>query len=130
MSLTLHVLALVVAVVSIPTVAGLTAWGLAGGDGSTDNALIGVLGALVGFGSLYVAVTCWTAFWGLPEWRWWLMLVPPIAGLLGLALASRDHVTMTSARDNALDTAIGVAMQLVLAAPALLLWGAGLVAPA
>jgi hypothetical protein len=121
----LHVTALVVALLSIPTVAGLTAWGLAGGDGSPANPVLGGLGALVAFGSLYVAVTCWTAFWGLSEWRWWLMLMPPAAGVLGLALASRE-----GRADRVGDWLVGLGMQVVLAVPALLLWAAGAVSPA
>ena len=123
-SISLHIAALFVAILSVPTVAGLTAWGLAGGDGEPDNAALGVLGALVGFGSLYTAVTCWTAFWGLADWRWWLMFVPPAAGLMGLLLA-RGEPEPTRTRD----VFVGVGMQLVLAMPGLLLWAAGVASP-
>jgi hypothetical protein len=120
----LHLLALVVALLSIPTVAGMTAWALAGGDGTPDHPVLGVLGALVALGSVYVAVTCWTAYWGLAEWRWWLMFVSPAAALLGLVLASSGR----RADDGPLDRVVGLVTPLVLAGPALLLWGAG-VAP-
>lgn len=123
MSTALHVVALVVALLSVPTVAGLTAWGLAGGDGAPKNPLLGVLAVLVGLGSVYTAVTCWTAFWGLPDWRWWLMLVPPAAGLVGLLLAGAED------EGSVRDRLTGVAMQLLLAVPALLLLGAGVATP-
>lgn len=48
MSTALLVVATVVAVLSVPTIAGLTAWGLAGGDGETKSWLFGVLAMLVG----------------------------------------------------------------------------------
>ena len=75
--------------------------------------------ALVGFGSVYNAVTCWTAFWGLPDWRWWLMFVAPAAGLLGVAVAGAHE------RGTTRDRLVGLALQLVLAVPALLLLAAG-----
>ena len=123
MSTALHVLALVVAILSVPSVAALTAWGLAGGDGEAKNPLVGLLGALVALGSVYVAVTCWSAFWGLSEWRWWLMFVPPAAGVLGLLLHGDDG--SASLRDRLL----GPVLQAVLLVPPLLLWAAGLVSP-
>ena len=119
MSTALHVAALVVALLSVPTVGGVTAWGLAGGDGEQHDPVLLVTAALVGFGSLYNAVTCWTAFWGLPEWRWWLMFVAPVAGLVGVALAGSDEPGSTG------DRMVGLALQLVLAVPALLLLAAG-----
>lgn len=124
MSTALHVLALVVAILSVPSVAALTAWGLAGGDGEAKNPLVGLLGALVALGSVYVAVTCWSAFWGLSEWRWWLMFVPPAAGVLGLLLHGDDGFE-SSLRDRLL----GLVLQAVLLVPPLLLWAAGLVSP-
>lgn len=124
MSTTLHVLALVVAILNVPSVAGLTAWGLAGGDGEAKNPLVGLLGALVALGSVYVAVTCWTAFWGLSEWRWWLMFVPSAAGVTGLLLVGDDGSESTLR-----DWLLGVALQTVLLVPPLLLWAAGLVSP-
>lgn len=124
MSTSLHITALVIAILSVPTVAGLTAWGLAGGDGEPDNVALGVLGALVGFGSVYTAVTCWTAFWGLADWRWWLMFVPAAAGLAGLLLASGK-----SEENRARDVLVGVGFQLFLAVPGLLLWAAGVASP-
>ena len=123
MSTALHVAALVVALLCIPTIGGLTAWGLAGGDGVQDNPLLVVLALLVGFGSIYTAVTCWTAFWGLSDWRWWLMFVPPAAGFVGLVYAGSDEVESTQ------DWVIGAALQLVMAIPALLLLAAGVATP-
>jgi hypothetical protein len=118
------VLALVVAVVSVPTVAGLTAWGLAGGDGQPRNALFGLLAVAVGLGSMYNALICYLAFWrDIPAWQWWLMWVPPVSGLVGLGL-SRDELTDGSAKDLLL----GLGMQAALALPALLLWASGAVA--
>ena len=118
--------ALVVAVVSVPTVAGLTAWGLAGGDGEPKTAVLGLLGALVGFGAMYNALVSFRAFWGIPDWAWWLMWVPPIAGLVGLLLA-RDEVSPDES-STPWDWAVGLGMQRALAVPAALVWGAG-VAP-
>lgn len=123
MSTGLHVVALVVALLSVPTVGGLTAWGLAGGDGEQHDPLLLVAAALVGFGSVYNAVTCWTAFWGLPDWRWWLMFVAPAAGLLGVAVAGAHEPGTTR------DRLVGLALQLVLAVPALLLLAAGVASP-
>lgn len=124
MATSLHIAALLIAILSVPTVAGMTAWGLAGGDGKPDNVVLGVLGALVGFGSLYTAVTCWTAFWGLADWRWWLMFVPAAAGLTGLLLAGGEPE-----ENRTRDVLVGVGMQLFLAVPGLLLWAAGVASP-
>lgn len=122
MSTALHVTALMIAVLSVPTLGGLTAWALAGGDGTSRNRLLGVLGLLVGIGCVYNAVTCWTAFSGLPDWRWWAMLVAPAAGLLGL-VAYRDGQSRLLSRDGA----VGLAMQAGLAVPAALLLAGGVV---
>jgi hypothetical protein len=116
-SVALISLALVVAVVSVPTVAGLTAWGLAGGDGEAKNAFVGVLAMSVGFGSIYNAATCFSAYFiDLPPWRWWVMLLPPVAGLLGLLLHGDEPEDTTLT-----DRLVGLVMQLVLAVPAVLL---------
>jgi hypothetical protein len=124
-STVLMVLALVVAVVSVPTVAGLTAWGLAGGDGEPKNPLYALLAMGVGFGSMYSALVCYLAFWrDIPAWQWWLMWIPPVAGLLGLALSPGELVA-ASAKDRIL----GLGMQVALALPALLLWASGSVTP-
>jgi hypothetical protein len=124
-STVLNVLALVVAVLSVPTVAGLTAWGLAGGDGEPKNPLYALLAVAVGFGSMYSALICYLAFWrDIPAWQWWLMWVPPVAGLVGLAL-SPGELTNASVKDRVL----GIGMQVALALPVLLLWGSGAVAP-
>ncbi len=117
MSAVLITTALVVALVSVPTIAGITAMGLSGGDGEPRNALLGVLGAIVGYGSIYNAVTCFTAFFGgEPAWRWWLMLLPPAAGLLGLLIYGDEPEDTTGS-----DRLFGVAMQLALGIPAVLL---------
>ncbi len=117
MSEVLITTALVVALVSVPSIAAITAMGLAGGDGEPKNAFFGVLGAIVGYGSLYNAVTCFTAFFGgEPAWRWWLMLLPPAAGLLGL-LTYGDEPEHTTGSDRL----VGLAMQLALGIPAGLL---------
>ena len=117
MSLVLITTALFVAVVCVPTIGGRTAMGLAGGDGEPRNEFVAVLGAIVGYGSVYNAITCFTAYWGeLPAWRWWLMLLPPAAGLWGFSSweMSRSDTTVS-------DRLAGIAMQLALAIPALLL---------
>lgn len=123
MSTALHVAALVIAVLSVPTIGALTAWGLAGGDGEQHNPVLLASAALVGFGSVYNAVTCWTAFWGLSDWRWWLMLAAPAAGVLGLAVVGTDEGASLR------DWLVGIALQLVLAVPALLLLVAGVASP-
>ena len=122
MSAALITTALVIALASVPTIAALTAWGLAGGDGEPKNVFLGVLGAIVGFGSIYTALTCFAAFWGLSDWRWWLTLLPPAAGLLGLLL-SGDEPEDTTASDRL----IGLAMQVGLGIPAVLLLASGAV---
>jgi hypothetical protein len=118
----LHVLALVVALLGLPTVAALVAWGLVGGDGEPARPALGLLGAVVALGSVYVVATCWTAFWGLPAWRWWLMLVPAAAAGVGLA-ALPSRATRTT------DRLRGLGLAASLAVPALLLWLAGAVTP-
>jgi len=123
MSAVLVTAALVVALLSVPSIAGMTAMGLAGGDGEPKHAFFGVLAAIVGYGSIYTAATCFSAYWGvLPAWRWWLMLLPAAAGLLGL-------VTYRDASENAsvADWLMGLAMQLGLGIPAALLLAGGAV---
>jgi len=123
MSAVLITAALIVALACVPTIAALTGMGLAGGDGEPRNALFGMLGAIVAYGSIYNAVTCYTAYFGgEPPWRWWLMLLPPAAGLTGILL-SGDEPGDPSGREMVL----GVAMQLVLGVPAVLLLASGAV---
>ena len=123
MSTAVHIAALILAMLCIPTIGGLTAWGLAGGDGVQDDWLLGILAVMVGFGSIYTAVTCWTAFWGLADWRWWLMFVPSVAGILGLVYVGRGEGELTQ------DWVIGAALQLVMVVPPLLLLVAGVATP-
>jgi hypothetical protein len=123
MSAVLVTTAAVVAVLSAPSIAAITAMGLAGGDGEPKSAFFGVLAALVGYGSIYTAATCFSAYWvDLPAWRWWLMLLPAAAGIVGL-LTYPDEPEVSSASDRLL----GVAMQLALGIPAVLLLGSGAV---
>ena len=122
MTIFLQVVALVVAVVSVPTLAGLTAWGLAGGDGVPRNPAYAVLAVAVAGGSLYNALTAVSAFGELSGVRWWLMWVAPLAGLVGVLLALADP---DEPRERG-DVLVGVAMQVGLAAPAVLLLAAGL----
>lgn len=123
MSTALLVVALLVAVVSVPTVGGLTAWGLAGGDGEPRNAVLGLLGALVGLSTIYNALISFRAFWGIPDWVWGLMWVAPIAGVVGLVLA-RDELSADESPTWAA-WAVGLSMQAALAIPAALVWAAG-----
>ena len=109
----LEVAALIVAVACLPTITLFTVWGLAGGDGEPENALVAALGLLVGVGSLYTVGTA-AAFGEIPEWRWALMWVPAGAGLLGVALSSQRTVG-------------ALAAELLLGVPALLLLLAGAV---
>ena len=114
---TLITLALIVAVVCVPTVAGLTAWGLAGGDGEQKNVFIGLLAMVLGFGSIYTAATCYSAYFAdLPQWRWWLMFLPPAAGIIGVLL-HREELRGSETSEGLLV----IGMQLVLAIPAMLL---------
>jgi hypothetical protein len=53
MSAVLITTALVIALACVPSIAALTAMGLAGGDGEPRNAFFGILGAVVGYGSVY-----------------------------------------------------------------------------
>lgn len=123
MSTALLVIACIVAVLSVPTIGGLTAWGLAGGDGEAKNWFFGILAVLVGFGAVFTAVmTFRTFFLPLPEWAWWLMWAPPVAGLLGLILVSRDP---DEPKGSVIDWLTGFAMQAGLAVPAVLVWLAG-----
>ena len=110
------VLALVLAVLCVPTVAGMTAWGLAGGDGTPESPLHGVLAVLVGGGSVYNAVVCWLALFGdRASWQWWLMWAAPVAGLVGLLVASDDG------ESTPVDWAVGVGMQALTGVPVVLL---------
>ena len=120
MNTALVVLAIVVAVLSVPTVAGLTAWGLSGGDGEADNVVVGILGALVGLGGIYNAVVSYRALWEIPEWAWWLMWVPLTAGSAGLLLSIKQL-------NGLRDALLGLGLQLTLGVPAALVWAAGAV---
>ena len=123
MSAALITMALVVALVSAPSIGAITGMGLAGGDGEPKNALFGMLGAIVAYGSIYNALTCYTAYFGgEPAWRWWLMLLPPVAGLVGV-LTYGDAPGDVSGSERI----VGVALQLVLAIPAALLLASGAV---
>jgi hypothetical protein len=118
-SLLLVVLALVIAAVCVPTAAGMTAWGLAGGDGEPVNRLAGVLGAVVGLGSIYNVLVSFAAFWDLDGWRWWPMWAAPVAGLVGI-LVVRDQE-----KGSVADWIAGVAMQLAVGTPPALLMLSG-----
>ena len=116
MSVALVVLAVLVAVICVPTAAGMTAMALAGGDGEPENWLVGLLAAIVGFGSVYNALVAFAAFWGLDGWRWWPMWAAPVAGLVGMLIL--DDRAVSGLRDRI----VGVALQLAVAlAPALVL---------
>jgi hypothetical protein len=116
------VLALLIAIVSVPTVAGMTAWGLTGGDGEAESAVVGLLGAVVGFGAMYNVVASWLAFFDMAAWQWYLMWAPPVAGVLALLLTSP---TWRREGNSSGDVAVGLLMQLSLAIPAALVWAAG-----
>jgi hypothetical protein len=121
-STTLLVLALLIAVVSVPTVAGMTAWGLSGGDGEADSAVVGLLGAVVGYGAMYNVVASWLAFFDMAAWQWYPMWAPPLAGVLALVLTSSEWRREDSTSG---DVAVGLVMQISLAVPAALVWAAG-----
>jgi hypothetical protein len=117
MSVLVVVLALLIAAACVPTAAGMTAMGLAGGDGEPKSRWAGALGAVVGFGSVYYVLVSFAAFWDLDGWRWWPMWAAPVAGLLGILTVrdpEPDDTTVT-------DWTVGVAMQLAVAVPPALL---------
>jgi len=116
----LLVLAALTAAVSVPTVAGMTAWGLSGGDGEADNAFLGILAALVGFGMVFNAVISFRAlFLGMPDWAWLAMWVSPGAAALGILL-SGSELRGESPRGYLLVVALPLAMCI----PAALVWAA------
>ena len=118
MPTTLLVLATLVAALSVPTVAGMTAWGLSGGDGEPDSAFVGVLAALVGFGMVYNAVISFRAlFLGMPEWAWLAMWVSPAAAFVGILL-SGSELRGEPARSYLVAGALPLAMCI----PAALVW--------
>jgi hypothetical protein len=115
---TLLVLATLVAALSVPTVAGLTAWGLSGGDGEPDNAFVGVLAALVGFGMVYNAVISFRAlFLGMPDWAWFAMWVSPGAAFVGILLAGSEL-----RGEPARSYLVAIALPLSMCIPAVLVW--------
>jgi hypothetical protein len=69
MSFALVTFALVVAIICVPTAAGMTAMALAGGDGEPKNWFAGFMGAVVGFGSVYNVLASFAAYWGLDGLR-------------------------------------------------------------
>jgi hypothetical protein len=81
--------ALVAALLTVPAVS-MSALGLAGGDGTPDNAVLGICGGLLGWGSLYNAAVTFAAFFGDLQVRWWLMWLAPLGGLVGVALSARQ----------------------------------------
>jgi hypothetical protein len=125
-STVLHVAALIVAFLSIPTVAAMTAWSLTGGDGDAKNPLVGFLGLAVGLGAIYNLVICWRSFWFFAEWQWWLMWAPAVAGLVGMLL-SWDRTEQQEQEQSWREWALLLGMQAVLAVPALLLLAADVV---
>ena len=74
--------------------------------------------ALVGYGAMLNAALCLAAlFRTLPEWQWWLMWAPPVAGLVGMLLAVREFED-----DPYWQWLLWLGLQPVLGVPALLLW--------
>lgn len=89
MSVVLLGVALVVAVLTVPVV-GMLAVGLAGGDGAPDDPVLGICGALLGWGSVYNAAVTFAAFFDDLHIRWWLMWAAPLGGLVGVLLSSAE----------------------------------------
>lgn len=118
MPTTLLVLATLVAALSVPTVAGMTAWGLSGGDGEAENNLVGVLAALVALGMVYNAVVSYRAlYFGMPDWAWLAMWVSPAAAALGILL-SGSQLRGEPGRAYL----VVVALPLAMCIPAVLVW--------
>ena len=118
MPTTLLVLATLVAALSVPTVAGMTAWGLSGGDGEAENNLVGVLAALVALGMVYNAVVSYRAlYFGMPDWAWLAMWVSPAAAALGILLSGSQ--LRGEPRRAYL---VVVALPLAMCIPAVLVW--------
>jgi len=84
---------------------------------------MGLLAVTVGLGSIYnVFASAW-AFSDLAPWQWWLMWAATVGGVLGLGMAALDR----DSHDTAGDWLVGLAMQLGLAVPAVLVWQAAAV---
>jgi hypothetical protein len=114
----LLVLATIVAALSVPTVAGMTAWGLSGGDGEAENNLVGVLAALVAFGMVFNAVVSFRAlFLGMPDWAWLAMWVSPAAAFVGILLSGSEL-----RGEPARSYLVVVALPLTMCIPAALVW--------
>jgi hypothetical protein len=118
-STTLLVIACVVALVNVPTSAGMLVWGLAGGDGRVDRWYEGVLALVILVGSLYSVGACFGAFGGISLTRWLLMWVPVAAAALALLLVVIKEKAAPS------DVLTTLWMPLMLAVPPLLVWLSG-----
>jgi hypothetical protein len=121
-SIALHLLALLVAVVNVPLL-GMLAMGLAGGDGAPDNAALGICGALLGWGSVYNAAMTFAAFFDDLSIRWWFMWLAPLGGLVGVLLSAKEL-----RGERPLDAAMAFGAPLLAAVPPLLLVVVGAVA--
>ena len=116
MSVALVTIALLVALVCAPSVAAMTGMALAGGDGEPRTWYLGLLGALVTYGSLYNVLVTFTAYWGMEDWKWWAMWASPVAGLVGMLAYGDD-----SEDTKPTDWLVGVMLQLAIAVPPVLL---------
>jgi cytochrome bd-type quinol oxidase subunit 2 len=109
-------LAIAVAVLNVPTLATLLAWGLTGGDGEERNPVVGISGMLVFVGAVYAVGAAWLALDGVARWQWWLMWLAPVAGTVGVLGSGAELDTEHPRRG----VVLGLGLVLVLAAPALL----------
>lgn len=116
------VVAVLVALVNIPTCAGLLAWGLSGGDGEPDSLAHTVLAVLLILGALAAVAGAFAAFGGLSTLRWASMWVAP--GVAVLAVLVVDHGLEYPLRERL----AALWMPAGLAVPPALVWLAGAVA--
>jgi hypothetical protein len=119
MSTALLVLACVVAIVNVPTSAGLFAWGLAGGDGELEHWYYGVLAVALVIGALLGVGYSFGAFEGISLVRWWLMWLAPAAALLAI-----PAIAVTE-RELSRDALTALWAPAALAVPPTLVWVAG-----
>lgn len=91
--------AVLVALVNVPTSAGLLAWGLSGGDGEPRNPAHTALALLLVLGALAAVGGAFAAFDGLTAARWATMWVAP-AVALGAVLLVDDGLEEYSLSDR------------------------------
>jgi hypothetical protein len=110
----LLVCATLVALVNIPTCAGLLAWGLSGGDGEPRNPAHAVMALLLMLGALAAVAGTFAAFGGLSTLRWASMWVAPVVAVGAVLLVDDGLEHRLSERLTALWMPAGLAVPPVL----------------